>query len=190
MHGRVERSACSQPGCSPSRTSPRRLPRRPPNHPQTWHERSPQDSPLEHPLCPCPLRGKGVSALLRCRCLLGGHESPRLGCPGHVGLGGFDFGVFERAPHRSRSLPSLSLVFSQNAIVDSARRIFAPALRTAGSVVYCPLSTAFSPVRSPRRPLTRRRVHPLPNSVIVFIHFSSSWVDAMVTSPYLGWNTT
>lgn len=74
--------------------------------------------------------------------------------------------------------------------MDSARRIFLLALRTAGSAVHCPLSTAFFPVRPPYCLVTRNRIHPLPDSVILFVHFSSSWVDAMVTYLYLGWNTT
>lgn len=151
-------------------------------HPQTW-KNIPQDSLLEHPLCPCTLCSKGVPTLLRCRCLLGGHESPRLGGLGRVGLGGFDFGVFERDPYRSRPLPPLSVVSSQNAVVDSARRILAFALCTAGGAIYCPLSTAFTPVRSPCCPVSVGRIHPFRDSVILFVHFSSSWVDAMVTSP-------
>ena len=159
-------------------------------HPQTWRRDIPQDSLLEHPLRPCTLCSKGVPTLLRCRCLLGGHESPRLGGLGHVGLGGFNWGVFERDPNRSRPLPSSSVVSSQNAVVDSARRILAVALCTAGSAIYCPLSTPFTPVRSPCYPVAVGGIHPLRDSVILFVHFSSSWVDAMVTSLCLGGNTT
>ena len=127
---------------------------------QTRHKDIPQDSPFEHPLRPCTLCSKGVPALLRCRCLLGGHESPRFGCTRHVGPGGLNLGVLERSPDRSRSLPSLFVVSSQNSAVDRARRILALALYTASSVVYCPLSTALTSVCSPCGPVNGKNSPP------------------------------